>query len=38
VTCLDLLRDDVAHGGKEWRQKKPVPGVAPREKSPTGVS
>jgi NADH-quinone oxidoreductase B subunit len=38
VTCLDLLREDAAHGGKEWRQKKPVTGMAPAEKSPTVVS
>jgi Ni,Fe-hydrogenase III small subunit len=38
VTCLNLLSEDAAHGGKGWRQKKPVPGVAPGEKSPTGVS
>jgi NADH-quinone oxidoreductase B subunit len=38
VTCLDLLRGDAAHGGKEWRQKKPVTGVAPVEKIPTEVS
>ena len=22
VTCLNLLKDDIAHGGKDWRQKK----------------
>ena len=38
VTCLGLLAEDAAHGGKEWRQKKPLPGAAPGEKSPTGVS
>ncbi len=34
VTCLDLLREDTVHGGKDWRRKKPVPGVAAMEKSP----
>ena len=24
VTCLNLLKDDIAHGGKDWRQKKAV--------------
>ena len=24
VTCLNLINEDVAHGGKEWRQKKAV--------------
>jgi ech hydrogenase subunit C len=24
VTCLNLLKEDVAHGGKEWRQNKAV--------------
>jgi NADH-quinone oxidoreductase B subunit len=38
VTCLNLLSEDAAHGGKGWRQKKPVPGMAPGEKSPTVVS
>jgi NADH-quinone oxidoreductase B subunit len=27
VTCLNLLKEDAAHGGKEWRQKKPLPVV-----------
>jgi NADH-quinone oxidoreductase B subunit len=27
VTCLHLLEEDAAHGGKEWRQKKPLPGM-----------
>jgi Ni,Fe-hydrogenase III small subunit len=27
VTCLNLLKEDAAHGGKEWRQKKPLPGA-----------
>jgi NADH-quinone oxidoreductase B subunit len=27
VTCLNLLKEDAAHGGKEWRQKKPLPGM-----------
>lgn len=22
VACLNLMREDAAHGGKEWRQKK----------------
>ena len=38
VTCLGLLREDAAHGGKEWRQKKPSPGGTPEEKIPTEVS
>jgi len=38
VACLNLLREDAAHGGKEWRQKKPVPGAVSVEKRPTGVS
>ena len=25
VTCLNLFHEDAVHGGKEWRQKKPVP-------------
>ena len=24
VTCLGLLAEDIAHGGKEWRQKKAI--------------
>jgi NADH-quinone oxidoreductase B subunit len=27
VTCLHLLEEDAAHGGKEWRQKLPLPGT-----------
>jgi NADH-quinone oxidoreductase B subunit len=29
VTCLNLLAEDIAHGGKEWRQKKAleIPGT-----------
>jgi NADH-quinone oxidoreductase B subunit len=38
VTCLGLLAEDAAHGGKEWRQKKSLPGAAPGEMSPTVVS
>jgi NADH:ubiquinone oxidoreductase subunit B-like Fe-S oxidoreductase len=38
VACLDLLREDIAHGGKEWRQKKPLAGMVPVEKSPAEVS
>jgi len=38
VTCLKLLGEDAAHGGKEWRQKKPVSGGVPEEKTPMGVS
>ena len=38
VTCLDLLSKDAAHGGKEWRQKKPSTSVTPGEKIPTEVS
>ncbi len=32
VTCLGLLKEDLAHGGKEWRAKKPavVPRVEPK--------
>ena len=25
VRCLGLMKEDAAHGGKEWRQEKPVP-------------
>lgn len=28
VKCLELMKQDLAHGGKEWRQKAPKP-VAP---------
>jgi len=38
VTCLGLLAEDAAHGGKEWRQKKPLPGAVPGQKTPTEVS
>jgi NADH:ubiquinone oxidoreductase subunit B-like Fe-S oxidoreductase len=31
VTCLNLLREDAAHGGKEWR-KKAVPVISTEEK------
>jgi len=27
VTCLHLLEEDPDHGGKEWRQKKPLSGM-----------
>jgi NADH-quinone oxidoreductase B subunit len=37
VTCLDLLREDTAHGGKEWRQKKPLPAMAQGEKGPAVI-
>ena len=32
VACLGLLQEDLAHGGKEWRKKKPV--VVPRTGTP----
>ena len=25
VRCLGLMKEDAAHGGKEWRLEKPVP-------------
>jgi NADH-quinone oxidoreductase B subunit len=28
VTCLGLLEQDAAHGGKQWRQKQPAPCIA----------
>jgi NADH:ubiquinone oxidoreductase subunit B-like Fe-S oxidoreductase len=24
VACLNLMKEDLARGGKEWRQKKPI--------------
>jgi NADH:ubiquinone oxidoreductase subunit B-like Fe-S oxidoreductase len=38
VTCLNLLKEDAAHGGKEWRQKKPVSGGVPKEITKVVVS
>jgi NADH-quinone oxidoreductase B subunit len=38
VTCLGLLQEDAARGGKEWRAKKPPAGMVPVEKSPAEVS
>jgi NADH:ubiquinone oxidoreductase subunit B-like Fe-S oxidoreductase len=38
VTCLNLLKEDAAHGGKEWRQKKPATGVDAGAADCTGVS
>ncbi len=32
VACLGLLKEDLAHGGKEWRMKKPV--VVPATSAP----
>ncbi len=33
VACLGLLKEDLAHGGKEWRRKKePAPPPAPAAK------
>ena len=29
VTCLNLMAQDLAHGGKEWRLKEKAPGPAP---------
>ncbi len=38
VTCLNLLQEDTAHGGKEWRQKIPAadPGAG-KMSCPEGV-
>lgn len=33
VTCLGLLTEDIAHGGKEWRQKKVVDAPAIESKA-----
>jgi NADH-quinone oxidoreductase B subunit len=38
VTCLNLVEEDAAHGGKEWRQKKPATNTDTNEKSCTVVS
>ena len=32
VACLGLLKEDLAHGGREWRKKKPA--VVPRAEAP----
>ena len=37
VTCLNLLKDDIAHGGKDWRQKKAVE-INEYEKIPGAVT
>lgn len=37
VACLNLMQEDTARGGKEWRQKKQEPGVNPNIARPAGA-
>ncbi len=34
VTCLGLLKEDLAHGGKAWRQKAKAPAPLPAAEKP----
>ena len=37
VACLGLLKEDIAHGGKAWREKKKEPALPPGVPKPEGV-
>ena len=37
VACLGLLKEDIAHGGKAWRQKKKEPAPPPAIAQPVEV-
>jgi NADH-quinone oxidoreductase subunit B len=38
VACLGLLKGDLAHGGKEWRQKKPLEVPRVEAKAPEAIA